>query len=107
MESHNHDKIISHLQDVRIYSVQCLGKPHADDFYQSLARLTQGLHIPLQNFVLLTDIIIAACYAEYLGIRRVKREEWTVHVQMITGKKHSLPVMSDSKVLDLKVKEVK
>ena len=94
-----------HLQGVRIYSVQCLGKPHADEFYQSLAQLTQGRHIPLDNFVLVTDIIIAVCYTEHLGIRRVKKEEWTINVKMITGKMRSLSVMSDSKVLDLKVRK--
>jgi hypothetical protein len=55
------------LRDVtraKIYSVQCLARPEADEFYQTLADETLGQRFLLQNFEAMTDMFMGLCYRE-------------------------------------------
>ncbi len=92
------------LQGVKIYSVQCLACAHADEFYRSLAQLTQGQHIHLEKFDHVVNLILAVSYGESFGIKRVLREKWEINVKTVTGKTINVKTMSDSTVIDLKVR---
>lgn len=49
---------------IHVYGVQCLNREHADHFWQEIARKTKGLHLNLDQFGDLTDVIMAVCYKQ-------------------------------------------
>ena len=56
------------FQGVRIHAVQCANNSHADDFYQSLAEMTKGMHLKLQKLEFVVDVLHVICCAEHLGL---------------------------------------
>jgi predicted DNA-binding WGR domain protein len=49
---------------VAIYAVQALNRKHATGFYQELARISGGFHVPLDQFSYVTDMVMAVCYRQ-------------------------------------------
>jgi hypothetical protein len=48
----------------KIYSVQCLQRPEANEFYQTMADETLGQRFLLQNFDSMTEMFMGLCYRE-------------------------------------------
>lgn len=44
---------------IQIYSIQCLGRKYADKFYQTMAEITGGYHLNLDQFRELENILVA------------------------------------------------
>src|SRR5262245_3076482 len=44
---------------VAIYAVQALGRTHASRFYEELAKISGGFHVPLDQFSYVTDMVLA------------------------------------------------
>ena len=51
-------------EGVAVYAVQALGRKHATRFYEDLARLSGGFHVPLDQFSYVTDMVLAVCYRQ-------------------------------------------
>ncbi|MBD2313155.1 VWA domain-containing protein [Desertifilum sp. FACHB-1129] len=51
-------------QDITVYGVQALNRPHATPFYQELANQSGGFHISLDQFSYITDLFLAVCYQQ-------------------------------------------
>jgi predicted DNA-binding WGR domain protein len=51
-------------EGVAIYAVQALNRKHATNFYQELARISGGFHVPLDQFSYVTDMVLAVCYRQ-------------------------------------------
>ncbi len=49
---------------VHVYAVQALGRRHATSFYKEVARKTEGLHLELNQFSDVPDLIKAICYSQ-------------------------------------------
>lgn len=49
---------------VKVFAVQALNRGHATSFYSGLARLTDGLHLRLNQFGQVVDLIMAVCYQQ-------------------------------------------
>jgi len=47
-----------------VYAVQALNQPHATNFYKQVAEITDGIHIGLDEFRAVTDMVLAVCYRE-------------------------------------------
>lgn len=52
------------FQGVRIYSVQALNNSTSTVFYETMASLTGGIHLKLDQFSNIFDLIMAICYRE-------------------------------------------
>jgi hypothetical protein len=50
--------------EVAVYAVQALNRSHATKFYEELARLGGGFHVPLDQFSYVTDMVLAVCYRQ-------------------------------------------
>lgn len=64
-------------EGVAIYAVQALNRKHASNFYQELARISGGFHVPLDQFSYVTDMVLAVCYRQS-GEEQVQRYEQEV-----------------------------
>lgn len=51
-------------QDIAVYAVQALNRSYATNFYFTCAKETGGIHISLDQFNAITDLLIAVCYRE-------------------------------------------
>lgn len=49
---------------VNVYAVQCLGYRHSRSFWAGLAKATDGLHLELDQFASVRDLIMAICYKQ-------------------------------------------
>jgi hypothetical protein len=49
---------------VHVYAVQALGRHHATSFYKEIAQKTKGLHLELNQFSDVPDLIKAICYSQ-------------------------------------------
>lgn len=49
---------------VQVHGVQALGRKHATKFYATIANLTGGVHLPLDQFSAITDLVVAVCFRE-------------------------------------------
>jgi predicted DNA-binding WGR domain protein len=65
---------------VAIYAVQALGRKHATRFYEELARISGGFHVPLDQFSYVTDMVLAVCYRQ-TGEEQLQRYEEEVTTQ--------------------------
>src|SRR5438067_7995473 len=65
---------------VAIYAVQALNRGHARRFYEDLARLSGGFHVPLDQFSYVTDMVLAVCYRQS-GEEQLQRYEQEVTTQ--------------------------
>ncbi len=65
---------------VAIYAVQALNRKHATRFYQDLARISGGFHVPLDQFSHVTDMVLAVCYRQS-GEEQLQRYEQEVTTQ--------------------------
>ena len=52
------------FQGVRIYGVECGHYTSDVNFYQTLADMTYGKHLKLEQFPTIVDIMLAICYGE-------------------------------------------
>jgi predicted DNA-binding WGR domain protein len=59
---------------VAIYAVQALNCKHARKFYEDLARISGGFHVPLDQFSYVTDMVLAVCYRQ-TGPEQLQRYE--------------------------------
>jgi hypothetical protein len=57
-------KALSDELGLRIYSVQALNNSMATTFYRSLADLTSGFHLHLDQFASIVDFLMAICFNE-------------------------------------------
>src|SRR5262245_43757915 len=71
---------------VAVYAVQALNRRHASKFYQDLARISGGFHVPLDQFSYVTDMVLAVCYRQS-GEEQLQRyeEEVTTKGRMNRG----------------------
>ncbi|MEA5572745.1 vWA domain-containing protein [Calothrix sp. UHCC 0171] len=51
-------------QEIMVYGVQALNRPHATPFYQELAEQSGGFHVNLEQFSYITDLFLAVCYQQ-------------------------------------------
>jgi hypothetical protein len=51
-------------QDICVYAVQALNRSYATNFYFNCAKETGGIHISLDQFNAITDLLVAVCYRE-------------------------------------------
>ncbi len=65
---------------VAIYAVQALNRGHATKFYEDLARISGGFHVPLDQFSYVTDMVLAVCYRQ-TGEEQLQRYEEEVKTQ--------------------------
>ena len=49
---------------VQVHGVQALNRKHATKFYAGIANLTGGVHLPLDQFSAIADLVMAVCYRE-------------------------------------------
>jgi predicted DNA-binding WGR domain protein len=87
LPAHNPDRIdwrqeAQALTDagIAVYAVQALGRKHATSFYEGLARISGGFHVPLDQFSYITDMVLAVCYRQS-GEEQVQRYEQEVTSQ--------------------------
>jgi predicted DNA-binding WGR domain protein len=59
---------------VAVYAVQALNRAHAKKFYEELARISGGFHVPLDQFSYVTDMVLAVCYRQ-TGEEQLQRYE--------------------------------
>ncbi|NET00135.1 MAG: VWA domain-containing protein [Sphaerospermopsis sp. SIO1G2] len=52
------------VNEITVYGVQALNRPHATPFYQELAEKSAGFHITLDQFSYITDLFLAVCYQQ-------------------------------------------
>jgi predicted DNA-binding WGR domain protein len=71
---------------VAVYAVQALNRRHASKFYEDLARISGGFHVPLDQFSYVTDMVLAVCYRQS-GEEQLQRyeEEVTTKGRMNRG----------------------
>lgn len=65
---------------IAVYAVQALGCKHARKFYEELARISGGFHVPLDQFSFVTDMVLAVCYRQ-TGPEQLQRYEEEVKTQ--------------------------
>jgi predicted DNA-binding WGR domain protein len=65
---------------VAVYAVQALNRSHAKKFYEELARISGGFHVPLDQFSYVTDMVLAVCYRQS-GEEQLQRYEEEVKTQ--------------------------
>lgn len=65
---------------ITVYAVQALNRSHAKRFYEELARLGGGYHVPLDQFSFVTDMVMAVCYRQS-GEEQLQRYEEEVKTQ--------------------------
>src|SRR5262245_45620512 len=65
---------------VAIYAVQALNRGHAKKFYEELAGISGGFHVPLDQFSYVTDMVLAVCY------RQSGEEQLQAYEQEVTTK---------------------
>lgn len=63
--------------DVHVYGVQALGRDYATDFFQDVARKTNGVYLELSQFNIIEDLILAVCFKQ-AGNERLQRFETQV-----------------------------
>ena len=49
---------------IKVYAVQCLGRRESTSFYQRVASLSEGLHLKLNQFSNLPNLLMAACFKQ-------------------------------------------
>lgn len=59
---------------IKVYGVQCLGRPHATHFWKEIANKTGGMHITLDQFESVRDLLMAVCY-QHQGQENLRRFE--------------------------------
>src|SRR5262249_4131424 len=65
---------------VAVYAVQALNRGYAKRFYEDLARISGGFHVPLDQFSYVTDMVLAVCYRQS-GEDQLERYEEEVKTQ--------------------------
>jgi predicted DNA-binding WGR domain protein len=65
---------------VTVYAVQALNRSHSKRFYEELARIGGGYHVPLDQFSFVTDMVMAVCYRQS-GEEQLQRYEEEVKTQ--------------------------
>jgi predicted DNA-binding WGR domain protein len=65
---------------VTVYAVQALNRGHATRFYEELARISGGFHVPLDQFSYVTDMVLAVCYRQ-TGEEQLQHYEEEVRTQ--------------------------
>lgn len=77
---------------VVVHGVQALNRKHASKFYAAIANLTGGVHLPLDQFNAITDLVMAVCYRE---ARPAVLERFEKEVQAGGRYNRSIQVMFD------------
>jgi len=77
---------------VVVHGVQALNRKHASKFYAAIANLTGGVHLPLDQFNAITDLVMAVCYRE---ARPAALERFEKEVQAGGRYNRSIQVMFD------------
>jgi hypothetical protein len=49
---------------VKVYGVQCLNRHHAESFYRSIASISGGFHLRLDQFANVTELLLAVGYQQ-------------------------------------------
>ena len=52
------------MMGIQVHGVQALSRKHADKFYAEISSKTNGVHVPLEQFNSITDLVCAVCYRE-------------------------------------------
>lgn len=60
---------------IKVYGVQCLNRSHATHFWKEIADKTGGMHITLDQFSSIRDLIMAICYQQQGGENLKKFEK--------------------------------
>lgn len=65
------------MRNIQIFSIQCLdrGSINCHQFYEHMAKATNGYHLQLDQFSYVTDMIEAICYRQYNVSRLEEFEE--------------------------------
>ncbi|KAI6197689.1 hypothetical protein M3Y94_01254700 [Aphelenchoides besseyi] len=67
--------------NVVVHSVQALNRRHANEFYAECAKRTQGVHMKLDQFASVVDLVMAVCYRESAQQNRLEEYEQEVRQQ--------------------------
>lgn len=83
-------------QNIQVFSIQCLnrGGDKEFEFYSSIARITKGYHLFLNQFSYIRDMIQAICYRQYNQDQLANYE--TEVIQREGGMNDSLRLMFDT-----------
>jgi len=79
-------------QGVVVHGVQALNRKHATRFYAEISNLTGGVHMPLDQFNAIPDLVMAVCYRE---ARPAILEKYEKEVQAGGRYNRSIQVMFD------------
>jgi hypothetical protein len=60
---------------VKIYAVQALGRKDATNFYKTMAKVTGGAHLQLDQFAAITDLIMAIAYSTDADTKKIEAYE--------------------------------
>lgn len=77
---------------VQVHGVQALNRKHATKFYAGIANLTGGVHLPLDQFSAITDLVVAVCFRE---ARPAQLEKFEKEVQAGGRYNRTIQVMFD------------
>ncbi|KAI6172667.1 VWFA domain-containing protein [Aphelenchoides besseyi] len=67
--------------NVVVHSVQALNRRHANEFYAECAKRTNGVHMKLDQFASVVDLVMAVCYRESAQRNRLEQYEQEVRIQ--------------------------
>lgn len=62
-------------QGVHIYAVQALGRKASTNFYKTMAKVTKGAHLELDQFSAITDLIMAIAYSQDSDTKKIDAYE--------------------------------
>ena len=65
---------------VKVYGVQCLNRMHAESFYRNIASISGGMHLRLDQFDNVTEILLAVSYLQQSPERLAQYEEEVISV---------------------------
>lgn len=77
---------------IQVHGVQALNRKHATKFYATVANLTGGVHLPLDQFSAITDLVVAVCFRE---ARPAQLEKFEKEVQAGGRYNRTIQVMFD------------
>ncbi len=63
---------------VQIYAVQALGRKGSTSFYKTMAKLSKGAHLELDQFSQITDLIMAIAYSQDTDVSKIDAYETEV-----------------------------
>jgi len=67
-------------EGITVYGVQALNRGYAKSFYEGIAKITGGFHVPLDQFSYITDMVLAVCYRQQ-GTEQLEAYEKEVTTQ--------------------------